>query len=85
MAVLKTNFFRRIPFRASELALPRNSMPQNEDFLPRNNRNRSESIPQNYFGTEFRYKPQCHMQIKSLRREDYMDNQEMPGMPLFDQ
>jgi hypothetical protein len=29
-------------------------MPRNEHFLPRNNGNRSESIPRNFFGTKLR-------------------------------
>ncbi len=37
---------------SAELGLPRN-----ECFLPRNNGNRSESIPQNFFGTKFRSQP----------------------------
>jgi hypothetical protein len=32
-------------------------MPRNEHFLPRNNGNRSESIPRNFFGTKFRSQP----------------------------
>ncbi len=32
-------------------------MPRNEHFLPRNNGNRSESIPRNFFGTIFRSQP----------------------------
>jgi hypothetical protein len=32
-------------------------MPRNECFLPRNNGNRSESIPQNFFGTQFSSQP----------------------------
>jgi hypothetical protein len=32
-------------------------MPQNERFLPQNNENRSESIPQNFFGTKFCSQP----------------------------
>ncbi len=32
-------------------------MPRNECFLPRNNGNRSESIPRNFFGTKFRSQP----------------------------
>ena len=31
--------------------------PRNECFLPRNNGNRSESIPRNFFGTKFRSQP----------------------------
>jgi hypothetical protein len=34
-------------------------MPRNEHFLPRNNGNRSESIPRNFFGTKFRSQPYC--------------------------
>jgi hypothetical protein len=30
---------------------------RNEHFIPRNNENRSESIPQNFFGTKFRWQP----------------------------
>jgi hypothetical protein len=38
-----------IPFRASELTLPWTSeCPRNEQFLPRDNRNRSEFILQNF-------------------------------------
>jgi hypothetical protein len=41
-----------VPFRASEWALPWTSeYPRNEQFLPRNNRIHSESIPRNFFGT----------------------------------
>jgi hypothetical protein len=32
-------------------------MPRNEQFLPRNNGNHSESIPRNFFGTKFRSQP----------------------------
>ncbi len=35
-------------------------MPRNEHFLPRNNGNRSESIPRNFFGTKFRSQPYLH-------------------------
>jgi hypothetical protein len=55
----RTSFFRGILFRSiplqdSELALP----PQH--FLPRNNGNRSESIPRNFFGTKFHpLNPNC--------------------------
>jgi hypothetical protein len=57
----KTNFFRGISFRSvpnfgigysAELGMPRN-----EGFLPRNNGNRSESIPRNFFGTKYRSQP----------------------------
>jgi hypothetical protein len=30
---------------------------RNEHFIPRNNENRSESIPRNFFGTKFRWQP----------------------------
>ena len=57
----KTSFFRGIPLRSvpsfgigssAEFGIPRN-----EHFLPRNNGNRSESIPRNFFGTKFRSQP----------------------------
>ncbi len=32
-------------------------MPRNEHFLPRNNGDRSLSIPRNFFGTKFRCQP----------------------------
>ncbi len=62
-AVSKNLFFPRnsIPFRSvpnfgigysAELGMPRN-----EGFLPRNNGNRSESIPRNFFGTKYRSRP----------------------------
>jgi hypothetical protein len=46
-------------------------MPQNEHFLPRNNGNRSESIPRNFCGTKFRSQPYqwCTLSCKELRRE----------------
>ncbi len=34
-------------------------MPRNEHFLPRNNGNRSECIPRNFFGTKCRSNPIC--------------------------
>jgi hypothetical protein len=57
----RTRRFGLIPFRSvpsfgigssAELGMPRN-----ECFLPRNNGNRSESIPRNFFGTKFRSQP----------------------------
>jgi hypothetical protein len=32
-------------------------IPQKEHFFPQNNENRSESIPRNFLGTEFRWQP----------------------------
>ncbi len=58
----KTNFFLGIPYR-SELKNWLFRGPRNEHFLPRNDKNHSESILCNYFGTKFRcqpYKRQCN-------------------------
>jgi hypothetical protein len=56
LSFCKTNFFHGIPFHSipsfgigssAELGMPRN-----ECFLPRNNENRSESIPRNLFSEQ---------------------------------
>jgi hypothetical protein len=45
-------------------------MPRNEHFLPRNNGNRSESIPRNFFGTKFRSQPyEYRYRGKELQRK----------------
>jgi hypothetical protein len=58
----KANFFRKIPFRSIPFRSVSSfgngfstelGMPQNEHFLPRNNGNRSDSVPWNFFGTKF--------------------------------
>ncbi len=57
----KTYFFRGIPFRSvPSFGISSSAevgMPRNEHFLPRNNGNRSEPIPRNFFGTKFRSQP----------------------------
>jgi hypothetical protein len=56
-------FFRGIPFRSvlvTSFGIGSSAeigMARNEHFLPRNNRNHSESIPRNFFGTKFRSQP----------------------------
>ena len=47
---------------SAELGMPRNRL-----ILPQNNGNRSESIPLNFFGTEFRSQPyQPYMDVNNL-------------------
>ncbi len=48
-------------------------MPRNEHFLPRNNGNRSESIPRNFFGTKFRSQPYAGAETTVFESRPYMD------------
>ncbi len=63
--------FRFVPFRIELRKMGRSEThetPRKEHFFPRNNENFSESNPQNFFGTEFRWPP-------------YSIN--VPGIPLI--
>ena len=58
---MSNEFFPGIPFRSVPSfgigSSAEVGMPRNECFLSRNNGNRSESIPRNFFGTKFRSQP----------------------------
>jgi hypothetical protein len=45
-------------------------MPPNEHFLPWNNRNRSESIPWNFFGTKIRSQPYVGQQEYTKQKNE---------------
>ncbi len=49
-------------------------MPRNEHFLPRNNGNRSESIPRNFSGTKFRSQPYAVASRRAANLATYLSN-----------
>ncbi len=49
--------FRSVPNFGIGSSVEELGMPRNEHFLPRNNENRSESIPRIFFVTKFRSQP----------------------------